>query len=386
MSSCARSSWGRPTASSPSSPRATARSARWPRASASPGAGSAPGSSPPPTSRSSATGAAASSTSSPRSRRSTPTAQLRESYGCLTHAVSMLEAADQVAQDREPNAALYRMLVGALRTLAAEPSAAGERGVLLEAALARGLPSAARRLCALRRTSPAPSPPSTSTRAGCSASTCGRLGGRRLPARGARAAAAGSSAASCGARSPSRPSATTTDVERLALAAVEHHLERRLRSAPCSDSANGRRVLGTVRSAKRVPATIDCSMAKPDLMDRVVNLAKRRGLRLPLERDLRRLPVHLGLRAARRAAQAQRQGRLVALDGAAPRRHRRPRRRDPHGAEGLGGERPPRDLHRPARRLPQLQGAVPRRPAARVGRVPELRRQGHRSPRRASST
>ncbi len=30
---------------------------------------------------------------------------LREHYGCLTHAVSMLEAVDQVAQDREPNAA-----------------------------------------------------------------------------------------------------------------------------------------------------------------------------------------------------------------------------------------------------------------------------------------
>lgn len=47
---------------------------------------------------------------------------LREHYGCLTHAVSMLEAVDQVAQEREPNYALYRMLVGALRTLAATPS------------------------------------------------------------------------------------------------------------------------------------------------------------------------------------------------------------------------------------------------------------------------
>src|SRR5215813_13477898 len=47
---------------------------------------------------------------------------LREHYGCLTHAVSMLEATDQVAQEREPNPALYRMLVGALRTLAATPS------------------------------------------------------------------------------------------------------------------------------------------------------------------------------------------------------------------------------------------------------------------------
>ena len=33
----------------------------------------------------------------------------------------MLEAVDQVAQEREPNPALYRMLVGALRTLAERP-------------------------------------------------------------------------------------------------------------------------------------------------------------------------------------------------------------------------------------------------------------------------
>jgi DNA repair protein RecO (recombination protein O) len=42
---------------------------------------------------------------------------LRESYALLTHAVPMLEAVDQVAQEREPNPALFRMLAGALRTL-----------------------------------------------------------------------------------------------------------------------------------------------------------------------------------------------------------------------------------------------------------------------------
>ena len=47
---------------------------------------------------------------------------LREHYGCLTHSVSMLEATDQVAQERETNPALYRMLVGALRTLAEHPT------------------------------------------------------------------------------------------------------------------------------------------------------------------------------------------------------------------------------------------------------------------------
>jgi DNA repair protein RecO (recombination protein O) len=43
---------------------------------------------------------------------------LREEYALLTHAVPMLEAVDQIAQEREPNPALYRMLTGALRTLA----------------------------------------------------------------------------------------------------------------------------------------------------------------------------------------------------------------------------------------------------------------------------
>ena len=43
---------------------------------------------------------------------------LREEYALLIHAVPMLEAVDQVAQEREPNPALYRMLTGALRTLA----------------------------------------------------------------------------------------------------------------------------------------------------------------------------------------------------------------------------------------------------------------------------
>jgi DNA repair protein RecO (recombination protein O) len=43
---------------------------------------------------------------------------LREQYLLLTHAIPMLEAVDQVAQDHEPNPALYRMLAGALRALA----------------------------------------------------------------------------------------------------------------------------------------------------------------------------------------------------------------------------------------------------------------------------
>lgn len=43
---------------------------------------------------------------------------VRGDFDRLTRAVSMLEAVDQVALEGEPNPALYRMLVGALRTLA----------------------------------------------------------------------------------------------------------------------------------------------------------------------------------------------------------------------------------------------------------------------------
>lgn len=46
----------------------------------------------------------------------------REDLDRLAKATSMLEVVDQVSQEREPNAALYRMLVGGLRALAANDS------------------------------------------------------------------------------------------------------------------------------------------------------------------------------------------------------------------------------------------------------------------------
>ena len=42
---------------------------------------------------------------------------IREDLDRLSHAVTMLEAVDQLSLEREPNQALYRMLLGALRTL-----------------------------------------------------------------------------------------------------------------------------------------------------------------------------------------------------------------------------------------------------------------------------
>jgi DNA repair protein RecO (recombination protein O) len=48
---------------------------------------------------------------------------VREDLDRLSQATSMLEAVDQVAQEREANPRLYQMLVGALRALAARPEA-----------------------------------------------------------------------------------------------------------------------------------------------------------------------------------------------------------------------------------------------------------------------
>lgn len=47
---------------------------------------------------------------------------IREDLDRLSSGVAMLEAVDQLAQERETNPQLYRMLVGALRTLAARPA------------------------------------------------------------------------------------------------------------------------------------------------------------------------------------------------------------------------------------------------------------------------
>ena len=155
--------------------------------------------------------------------------KLRESYGCLTHAVSMLEATDQVAQDREANAALYRMLVGALRTLVTDPSPLVSAAFFWKLLSLEGFHPLLD-ACARCGNEDGPFTAFDVEEGGVLCEQCGRFGGRRLQPdtlvlvqrilggdlRGALAES---------------PSATTTDVERLALFALEHHLERRLRSA-----------------------------------------------------------------------------------------------------------------------------------------------------------
>jgi DNA repair protein RecO (recombination protein O) len=151
---------------------------------------------------------------------------VREDLDRVARATAMLEAVDQVAQEREENAALYRMLVGALRALAANDSSVivpaffwkllslegvhplldqcascgsevdivafdiSEGGVLCRSCR-RGLPIGPEALHLIRRI----------------------LGG----------GLAGALA--------EPPSPATYEVEHLATRALEHHLERRLRAA-----------------------------------------------------------------------------------------------------------------------------------------------------------
>ncbi len=157
---------------------------------------------------------------------------LREHYGCLTHATSMLEAVDQVALEREPNPALYRMLTNALLTLAAEPSPVVSAAFFWKLLSLEGFHPV---LDGCARCGAAGGGEGFTTfdldDGGVLCTECSPRGGRRVRA---------DSVAVVGAIVEGRlrsvldapPSdEVLRDVERLAVAALEHHSERRLRSA-----------------------------------------------------------------------------------------------------------------------------------------------------------
>ena len=137
-----------------------------------------------------------------------------------------------------------------------------------------------------------------------------------------------------------------------------------------------------------------CQTDRHDGQDRLALPPAR--VRVPVVGDLRRARLVVRLRPLRRPAQGERQGAVARGDGAGARRHRRARLRDHPPPAGLGGVRSRRRVHRPARRLPHVQAALPRRPP-RGREHQELRAASGRasgrarpptatSPRRASST
>jgi DNA repair protein RecO (recombination protein O) len=150
---------------------------------------------------------------------------IREDLSRVARAVSMLEATDQLALEREPNLRLYQMLLGALRALAARPAPLVVPGFFLKALALEGFrpnvegcvscgvdePLVAfdadegGLLCDEHRRGIAVSPQAVAL---LQAVLGGRLGeALRAPA-----------------------SSATDEVEHLATRALEHHLERRLRS------------------------------------------------------------------------------------------------------------------------------------------------------------
>lgn len=155
---------------------------------------------------------------------------IREDLDRLTRAVSMLEAADQLGLEGEPNPALYQMLVGALRALAGHSgplvlpafflkvlSLEGFRPVVdrcVECGAERDLVAfdleSGGTLCTEHRVGTAVSP-------GALVLLNDILGGR------------------LGSALNEEASAVTLEVDHLATRALEHHLERRLRSVAILD-------------------------------------------------------------------------------------------------------------------------------------------------------
>jgi DNA repair protein RecO (recombination protein O) len=155
---------------------------------------------------------------------------IRDDLDRLTRAVSMLEAGDQLGLEGEPNPALYQMLLGALRALAGHSgplvlpgfflkvlALEGFRPVVdqcvecgeLEGLVAFDLESGGAR-CTAHRMGPAISAEALRLLNDI-------LGGRLSDA----------------LNEPASPA--TTEVDHLATRALEHHLERRLRSVAILD-------------------------------------------------------------------------------------------------------------------------------------------------------
>jgi DNA repair protein RecO (recombination protein O) len=157
---------------------------------------------------------------------------LRDDLDRLGRAVTMLEVADQLALEREANARLYEMLVGALRTLAAQDAPLVVPGFLLKALALEGFRPQVDACVACGSEGPLVSWALEEGGLRCASH---RLG----PAVSADAVAVlqdvlgGRLGAALGETRP----AVVSEVDHLAVRALEHHLERRLRSVGTMDRA-----------------------------------------------------------------------------------------------------------------------------------------------------
>ena len=153
---------------------------------------------------------------------------LREHYGCLTHAVSMLEAVDQVALEREANPALYRMLERALRTLAEQPSPAVSTAFFWKLLSLEGFHPVVD-ACA-RCGAEGPFKAWDMTEGGVLCAMC-VLGGRPIRPESAEVIARIVGGGLGGVLADPPDDRVLSEVERLAISSLEYHSERRLKSA-----------------------------------------------------------------------------------------------------------------------------------------------------------
>jgi DNA repair protein RecO (recombination protein O) len=155
---------------------------------------------------------------------------IREDYANLTRAVAMLEVVDQLSPDREPNPALHRMLVGALRTLDATPSPVITPAFFWKALSLEGFQPFVD--ACVRCGEPADDYPAIDlAEGGVLCPTCGRLGGTRITPEGLDLLRSLVSGGLHRAMAEPPEPEVIAEVERLGVAALEHHSERRLRSA-----------------------------------------------------------------------------------------------------------------------------------------------------------
>ena len=153
---------------------------------------------------------------------------LREGYESFTQAVAMLEATDAVAQERQANIPLYRMLVAALGTLAEAPVPAVAVGFFWKLLSLEGFHPVLE-ACA-RCDGPVPGAATFDlTEGGVLCPVCAGPGAPAV--RSATLALVGRILGG-GLRGvlAEPPGPALAEAESLALRSLEHHLERRLRS------------------------------------------------------------------------------------------------------------------------------------------------------------
>jgi DNA repair protein RecO (recombination protein O) len=155
---------------------------------------------------------------------------IRDDLDRLTRAVSMLEAADQLGLEGEPNPQLFQMLLGALRALAGHSGPLVVPGFFLKVLALEGFRPVVDRCIECGRTDDLVAFDLDSGGTRCSLH---RVGVAVSP--GALALLKDILGGRLGQALNEPPSEATTEVEHLATRSLEHHLERRLRSVAILD-------------------------------------------------------------------------------------------------------------------------------------------------------